>query len=765
MKLYIAEKQSLAEKILKALTGRDEDLKGKGSVNLPNGDIITWVSGHMYELFNPDEYDSELKRWKKETLPIIPDKFKIKPTPQKERQLNIVKGLLKKSSSAVNCGDAGREGQLLIDELLEDQIYSNHVERAWFLDMSDSGIKVSLDNLKDNSLYQKYTLAAQARSYSDWLIGFNLTRLFTLLLPSKKMGDVKSVGRVRTPVMNIVVMRDLEIENFIPKDFYEIYATFNNTFDGKWKADEDLLTPDGYMIDKNLADSIKDKVKGQDAEIISVDKSTQKTKPPLPYILGELQRDCSKEFGFTLRRTMEIAQELYDKYSMTTYPRAEDYYLSDEQYGEAPDLLTKATTMMGREDLLEYVDWTLKHKVYDMKRLDEHHAIIPTGEDQYKKLPEDHKKVYDMIVKRYLAVFFPDKITEKVKIETLVEEETFITNKAFVSNPGFTLIYGKESEENNLPAIEKGSILKTNKAVVKSKKTSSPKRFTEGTLVDAMMNITRYMPGISDEDKEILKSTTGIGTSATRDTLVEELKRIKLLLIKGQNILSSETARELAEQLPDIVKDPVMTAKWEAGLRDIEKERMSFDDFMVYSKDVVRYVVSEYIDLIPETRPDGDDTPSEKQIKLATKINEILSLDLSDETLASRKGLSEFIDKNYKKASAILSKPSEAQLKFANGIAEKLGIELKDNVLNNSKKISEFINKNKDKAAKVKSTKIPDNGGVKKPFEIKGDANPPSEKQINYAKKLSEDNNIDLPEGFEGDWRICSNFISKTLGK
>lgn len=680
--VYIAEKPSLGRDIADALGGgqsRNGFIEG--------GDwIVTWVFGHVYGLVSPTEYDEKYKFWSIDNLPIIPEKMKLKVSSGAGGQISIIRKLLSGASSVVHAGDAGREGQLLIDEVLQELKYKGPVKRLWAQKMTKSGLQESISRARPNKELKGLSDAAVCRRDSDWLVGFNFSPLFTLVGQAKGISrDTQNIGRVMTPTLRMVVERDIAIENFKPKDFFELHSNFGNKYSGKWNTPDHLLDGDGYLTDKSIAESVKKEVEGiGEGEIVSAKYKTQSSAAPMPFTLPELQKYCNRIFGWSAKKTLGIAQGLYEKHKMTSYPRTETPYLAEEQFQSSAVTLKKTLEFMGREDLLEGANFNQKHAVFNDKKLGEHHAIIPTGESSgYASLTNDERQAFTIITLRFLAVFYPPKITRKLSIETQVDEHSFITNLNEVTDFGWEYMVkeGKVAKQEMLPSVSEGEIYPINSIKIESKKTSPPLSFTEDTLLSAMESAGRFVE--NEEDRDILKSVEGLGTPATRADIISKLYSPKLAFLqrKGKKIISTPKGRKNIEIAIDDVTSPTLTAEWEKLMKKIESGEMTLTEYESKIKSWITGIINQFKEEVDFKKLSGKSVqgprpPSEKQLALAYKIAKDNGVSVPEKALTSSFEISIFIDTNIKKSkkgkgSSGKRPPSEKQLAFANKLSEQ----------------------------------------------------------------------------------------------
>jgi len=552
--LVIAEKPSLAKSIRAAVS---EDYK------------VTNVFGHVYELAEPDKYlPSSLpvnektgkKRWRMEDLPIIPDRWIRHPKPDAKEQIEKIRQLLKQASMVINAGDPDREGQLLIDELLDELRYKGRVQRVWLQSLTPDAIREAFGKRRPNSEYKPLSDAAAARGRADWLVGMNLTRAWTM-----KSGGLISVGRVQTPTLALVVRRDLQIENFRPTDYFEVYAKIvhaNGTFIAKWKpasTDGSEFDAEGRLIQRNLAERIAIKATGA-GRIAEYKADAKKRQSPLPYSLSALQKAASARYGFGAKRVLDIAQELYEG-QYTTYPRTDCQYLAEDQAAGVFAAMSGLSAGFG-------VRITQRnHPAFDNTKVTAHMAIVPTGKNS-EALSGDAAKLYDMIARSTVALFLPPQEYIATSVTVDLEEEQWVASGKRITAPGWTILYERGSDgEAPLPEMKTGDSAVGKGAEVRGLQTKPPSRFTEGTLIDAMTNIYRYITDPAARAK--LKETSGIGTEATRAAIIETLFKRAFIAKKGKQIISTLPGRAVVAALPEDMTDPATTARWEEYLSEI----------------------------------------------------------------------------------------------------------------------------------------------------------------------------------------------------
>jgi DNA topoisomerase-3 len=567
MKLIIAEKPSLG----RAIAGFIGSVKGgDGHIVCKNETVVTWAFGHLFEQATPDDYG--FKRWDLKDLPIIPAQWKELPRKDAKKQLKIIGDLLKKADMVIHAGDPDREGQAIIDDILRHFKYKGRVQRLWLAALDDDSIKKAFAALKDNTAYKSLYDAAKARSKADWLVGMNGTRYYTL---KSNQPGVKSVGRVQTPTLAMVVERDLRIERFKPVDYYNIKAVFDAGFSADWQP-KDKIDEDGRCLDKAYAEAVAKRIKGKTGIIVKYDKQRKKEAPPLPHSLSSLQKEASSKYGFSAQKVLDLAQSLYETHKATTYPRTDCRYLPVAQHADAKKILTA----IGAKN----VDPARRHAAFDDKKITAHHAIIPTGVKP-AKLTADEQKLYDLICTSYAQLFMPDHVYDAVKITVDIDGETFTATGKTVVEQGWK----ETAKETTLPTLKSGDKTVCTDAAVEAKKTQPPKRFTDGTLVEAMANIHTIIE--DDAAKRILKENAGIGTEATRAGIIENLVKRGFLERKNGAIVSTPKGRALVQSLPDDVKSPVLTAQFETALSDVATGKAAADKFIRSIEQFVKALV------------------------------------------------------------------------------------------------------------------------------------------------------------------------------
>lgn len=583
--LVVAEKPSVGRDIAKVLNCNK---KGEGFLE---GDryIVTWAIGHLITLCKPEEYDPNYKKWTFSNLPILPVEMKLKPVSSTKKQYSIVKKLMNsKEIDYIICAtDSGREGELIFRYIYKMAGCKKEFKRLWISSMTDTAIKDGFENLKSSREYDYLYYSAKCRSEADWLVGMNASRAFSI-----KYNALLSIGRVQTPTLSLIVQRQREINEFVPQKFYEIVNLYDG-FTGTWF---DKKSNETKVFDENKAKELLSKVKGKKARVTEVKKEVKKQPHPLLYDLTELQRDANKKFGFSAQKTLSVAQDLYEKKKLITYPRTDSRYLSTDMIQK----LKKIVEKLDKEIYGKYTDYiknmdklSITKRIVDDTKVTDHHAIIPTdGNQNIKRLTQEEFKIYDLIVRRFISVFMPDFKYTLTTVVTEVEGESFITKGKTIIQQGWTELNSSESVENDeektLPDIKEGEEYQIQDTKIQNKETKPPKAYTEATLLSAMENAGRF---IDDEElKEQLKDG-GLGTPATRAGIIERLIEVGYINRKGKNLVPTEKGMKLIDIVPNELKSPETTGKWERGLSSISKGKLDSDRFMNSIKRYVRYII------------------------------------------------------------------------------------------------------------------------------------------------------------------------------
>lgn len=584
MRLIIAEKPSLGREIA-AVLGIES--KKDGHIVCRGNSVVTWCFGHLFELAQPEDYNPAYKRWDLASLPIIPSTWKKKKKPANgiAEQLQVIRSLLEKATTVVNAGDPDREGQLLIDEILEEFKCKKPVERIWLASLDEKSVRHALGTMKPNADYLPLRNAAEARSRADWLVGMNLTRAMTCLGRLSGFDGVISAGRVQSPTLMLVVNRDREIESFKPITYFVPTVKLRHAkgeFTAALVIEESLsgLDPDGRLIDRAVAEKLLTGLKGQTGEIIDFKREDKKVVPPAPYRLSSLQKDASARFGLSAQETLDIAQSLYEE-KLTTYPRTDCDFLPEEQFGDAKEILTKLGNFQGADR----IDPARKSKAWNTAKVTAHHAIIPTG--QRKSLEGTQAKIYGLIVEGYARQFMPDYRYQSEKTTVALAGRRWTASGTRLLEAGWKF----DATQEPLPDMIKKDPVECLSALIEEKKTQPPSRFTEGTLIEAMTQIHKYVQDA--RKKALLKENSGIGTEATRARIIETLKQRGYLKTQGKQktLLSTDLGRKVADFLPAMLKDPGTTAIWEDYLEKVGSGELTVDDFIARQGQAVKGLI------------------------------------------------------------------------------------------------------------------------------------------------------------------------------
>ncbi|CAI8938329.1 DNA topoisomerase III [Pseudomonas marginalis] len=589
MRLYLCEKPSQAKDIAAVLgAGR----RGDGCW-LGNGVTVTWCIGHLLETAPPDAYDAKYKRWVLADLPIVPEKWKMLVKPKTASQFKAVKRLLGEAQELVIATDADREGEMIARELVEHCRYRGPIQRLWLSALDDASIRKALAALKPGAETFSLYHSALGRSRADWLIGMNMSRLFTLLGRQSGYQGVLPVGRVQTPTLRLVVDRDRSIADFVPVAYWAIDVDLRHqsmTFTAQWRATEDACDDQGRCLDPQLARDAADAMtNAASARLIKLRTERMREVAPLPFDLGTLQEICSKKLGLGAQETLDIAQSLYETHKVITYPRSDCGYLPLSQHSEAPKILAA----LGRGDaavneLMPHIDPLRRSRAWNDAKVSAHHGIIPTGAGKdVGQLTGKHRAVYTLIRARYLAQFLPNHEYDRTQADFDCAGQALRAVGKVVIEPGWKRALpealapakGREAlAPQALPTLVQGQDYAVAKVNLKDLWTQPPKPFTEGDLIKAMKNVAKLV-----EDpllKQKLKDTTGIGTEATRAGIIQGLLDRGYLVKNGKALSATPAAFSLIDAVPRAIADPGTTAIWEQALDMVQSGEMSLEEFV-----------------------------------------------------------------------------------------------------------------------------------------------------------------------------------------
>ena len=616
MRVFIAEKPSLGKAIAAVLPGPQK--RHKTHIESGESNVVVWCAGHIMEQYYPEDYDPALKKWTTDSLPIEPEEWRMKVSARTKDLYATIKRHVKDATRIVHAGDPDREGQLLVDEVLMQLGVDVPVQRLLISDLNPAAVKRALSKLEKNSDFEGLRDAALGRSRADWLYGLNLTRLYTVLGRAGGYDSVLSVGRVQTPVLGLVVRRDLEIEAFTAKPFYTLSATVKaNTgeFIAHWLPDcPEFQDEDGRVIDRHYTEQVASHLVGYPGAIDAVKTQHKKDAAPLPFSLPELQKVASRGRGLSPKKTLAVAQSLYEKHQALTYPRSDCRYLPLEHWAEGSEVRDGIAQSVGEQHPLhamtDAVDLIHRGKCWNDKKITAHHAIIPTKKClRIEAMTADERWVYKQVAHRYLLQFCVDREFDQTDVVLHITgaagEECFKSRGIVETQPGWTrykavLSSPAEDSQSNekesdattsLPALTKGEVVRCTACDVIEKTTSPPKRFTEATLLDAMTGIARF---VQDPDiKKKLKDTDGLGTPATQATIIDTLFK-RGYLEKQKKVVSSTTlGRDLIKTLPLPATLPDLTARWEQQLAAVEHGELTLDSFMIGVTESTRALIGE----------------------------------------------------------------------------------------------------------------------------------------------------------------------------
>lgn len=601
MRLYIAEKPSMGAEIAKCLTG---PIQRKDGYLITKDGVVTWAFGHILRQAEPDEYNAAYKKWNVADLPIIPTKWKMIIDESCKKQFGIIKNLIDKADEIVHAGDPDREGQLLIDEVLDYVHCQKPVKRILLNALDEESIKKANANLRDNKDFLNLKKSALARARADWLIGMNLSRAYTLAARRVGKKEVLAIGRVKTPTLALVVRRERELQNFKPVDYFIIKAIFahqNGEFITTWKPQDTQkgLDSENRLLDENIAKDLIAKFasKTEQGKIIAYQKAQKKEAQRLPFSLSTLQVLAGKRFGYEPQLVLDTAQKLYEK-KLTTYPRSDCEYLPQSQFNDAKVIVHNLLTYQDGQlsTWAKKADISIKSRAWNDKKITAHHAIIPTKiKANLNALSEVERNVYFLIAQAYIAQFYPVHIYDQTKITVMYMNENFTASGRTVKQLGWKELYlqnanknklnyeeinEKEEENSSLPLMKKNDVVDYIDGKYEKKSTKPPTRFTSATLLAGMKEIHKYVKDV--EVKKKLKDIYGIGTEATRASIIEDLIKRGFLQTEGKKkyLIPTQTAYMLIDVLPDEMTYPDSTAIWEDYLHSLSEGEGTVEEFL-----------------------------------------------------------------------------------------------------------------------------------------------------------------------------------------
>jgi DNA topoisomerase-3 len=601
--LVIAEKPSVGKDLIKVLPG--QFTKGEGFLEGPEH-VVTWAVGHLVQLADPDEYDPKYAKWRMPDLPIAPKKFKLVVRDERsKKQMNVVKRALDRDDLdyVINACDAGREGELIFAYLYEKTGSKLPVKRLWLNSMTTSAIKEAFSSLRPAEEFHTLEEAARSRSEADWIVGMNATRAATIRLRSSFDGAV-SLGRVQTPTLAILARRELEIRAFTPEPYWVVDARFlalpqepRRAYDGRFHAGANPR-----VASEQEAAAIVAACEGQTGTITKLDKTERKDRPPLLYDLTSLQSEASSRFGFTARRTLGAAQRLYEEHKALTYPRTNSRYITSDMIPDIKPIAQLVGAQKEYSAAARYVsglEMLPLGRVVNNEKVTDHHAIIPTLAERHPvdKMDGDDRRIYDLVVRRFLAVFHPEAVFENTRVETTVASYVFRTRGKVLLVPGWRGVYGEgadadattaddedEGAEQQLPKLEQGEQSAVHRIKSDAKETKPPRRYSDGSLLRAMETAGKL---VDDEELREAMKDSGIGTPATRASIIERLLQVGYIERDGRALVVTEKGVNVIRLLGEhALTSPTMTGEWEHRLANIETGQDTREAFMA---DIVKF--------------------------------------------------------------------------------------------------------------------------------------------------------------------------------
>jgi DNA topoisomerase-3 len=614
--LVIAEKPSVGRDLTRVLPGAFA--KHEGYLE-SDTHVMTWAVGHLVQLAEPDEYDPKYKKWRMADLPIVPDRFRLVVRDERsKKQMGVITKLLKRDDveEVINACDAGREGELIFAWTFEKAGAKKPVERLWLSSMTTAAIRSALGDLRPRSEFARLEEAARSRSEADWIVGMNATRAATIRLRSSFDGAV-SLGRVQTPTLALLARREEEIRAFEPEPYWLVDATFEPDGGGSGRRYAGRFHAGAQPRLKTAAEAeaIVAAVRGRAGTITKLEQSTKKERAPLLYDLTTLQREANNRYGFSARRTLAAAQRLYEEHKALTYPRTNSRFLTGDMAGE----IKPTAELVGRQR--EYaraaayvtgLDTLPLGRVVNDAKVTDHHAIIPTkAEHRVEKMSDDDKRVYDMVVRRFLAVFHPEAVFENTRLETTVESHVFRTRGRVLVVPGWRGVYGEGLEERSgadddegadqtLPKLDEGEAVRTLEVAAEQKETKPPRRYSDASLLAAMETAGKLVE--DDELREAMKDS-GIGTPATRAAIIERLIDVGYIERDARALVCTEKGLNVIRLLDGhALTSPGLTGDWEHRLGRIEVGEETRERFMKDIAEFARGTVGELDAKLKEVR-------------------------------------------------------------------------------------------------------------------------------------------------------------------
>ncbi|WP_312885051.1 DNA topoisomerase III [Candidatus Sodalis endolongispinus] len=568
--------------------------RGDGYIACGPDHVVTWCIGHLLEQAQPDVYDGRYARWSLADLPIIPEKWRLQPRPSVQKQLKVINTLLAKSEQVIHAGDPDREGQLLVDEVLDylalDEVKRRGAKRCLVNDLNPQAVSKAVSRLRDNIEFVPLCVSALARARADWLYGINMTRAYTLIGRNAGYQGVLSVGRVQTPVLGLVVKRDEEIEHFVPKAYFEVKAHIVTPsqahFTALWvpsDACDSWQDEEGRLLHRPLAEHVVARITGQPAHVTLYQDKRESEAAPQPFSLSTLQIEAAKRFGLSAQQVLDTCQRLYETHKLITYPRSDCRYLPEEHFAGRQAVFAAIAAHQPGLMTQGQLDTDQRNRCWNDKKVDAHHAIIPTARASRATLNDSEQKIYALVARQYLMQFCADAVFRRCTIELDIAGGKFVARARFLAEAGWLPLLGakerdEEDEGTPLPVVAEGDALLCERGEVVARETQPPRPFTDASLLSAMTGIARF---VQDKAlKKILRATDGLGTEATRAGIIELLFKRGFLFKQGRYIHASDTGRGLIHALPPSAASPDMTAQWEASLTQISEKQCRYQDFM-----------------------------------------------------------------------------------------------------------------------------------------------------------------------------------------
>ncbi|WP_372374645.1 DNA topoisomerase III [Xanthomonas axonopodis pv. cajani] len=603
MRLFLCEKPSQGKDIGRILGATQ---RGEGCLN-GSGVTVTWCIGHLVEAAAPEAYDEQLKRWSIEQLPIIPQRWQVEVKPKTATQFKVVKALLAKATQLVIATDADREGELIAREIIDLCGYRGPIKRLWLSALNDASIRAALGKLRPSAETLPMYYSALARSRADWLVGMNLSRLFTVLGRQAGYDGVLSVGRVQTPTLKLVVDRDREIAAFVSVPYWAIdvyLTTSGQAFTAQWVSPDTCTDDSGRCLQQPVAQQAAQQIRATgSAQVVSVETERVREGPPLPFDLGTLQELCSKQLGLDVQETLDIAQALYETHKATTYPRSDSGYLPESMFAEVPIVLDSLLkTDFSLRPIIDQLDRTQRSRAWNDAKVSAHHGIIPTLEPaNLSAMSEKELAVYKLIRAHYLAQFLPHHEFDRTVANLSCGQQTLTATGKQVVVKGWRLVLAEPQPEEDsdtaarsqvLPALREGVSCQVADVDLKALKTQPSRPYTQGELVKSMKGVAKL---VSDPRlKQKLKDTVGIGTEATRANIISGLIARGYLMKKGRAIRASDAAFTLIDAVPAAIADPGTTAVWEQALDMIEAGQLTLDVFIGKQAAWISQLITQY---------------------------------------------------------------------------------------------------------------------------------------------------------------------------